>query len=169
MQFTWNYRDSWNKSTEERKFIRRLDACLITYATLSYFSKYIDLQNVTVSAHDPKLTKVGFIYARYRTPTFLGWKRNRLSPSVVSWTVSHSAAGKVSTFMATNSIILQLRGQGDISSGRFRQSEPHYYLQISKRYTVSHKLRSMLLTRIRPSIWVSLHSLPSKQTSIPWL
>ena len=43
------YRDSWNKSPEERKFIRRLDACLITYATLSYFSKYLDLQNVTVS------------------------------------------------------------------------------------------------------------------------
>lgn len=39
--------DSWNKSPEERKFIRRLDACLITYATLSYFSKNIDLQNVT--------------------------------------------------------------------------------------------------------------------------
>ncbi|KAF8259265.1 MFS general substrate transporter [Lactarius quietus] len=42
--FIW---DSWNKSPEERKFVRRLDACLITYAYLSYFSKYIDLQNVT--------------------------------------------------------------------------------------------------------------------------
>lgn len=50
-------RDSWNKSPEERKFIRRLDACLITYATLSYFSKYLDLQNVTVSTQMiPRLT-----------------------------------------------------------------------------------------------------------------
>ncbi|KAI0301693.1 MFS general substrate transporter [Multifurca ochricompacta] len=39
--------DSWNKSPEERKFLRRLDACLITYAALSYFSKYLDQQNVT--------------------------------------------------------------------------------------------------------------------------
>lgn len=44
-----NYRDSWNKSPEERKFLRRLDACLITYASLSYFSKYLNQQNVAVS------------------------------------------------------------------------------------------------------------------------
>jgi hypothetical protein len=55
VQLARKYRDSWNKSPEERKFIQRLDACLITYATLSYFSKYIDLQNVTVSTQDPKL------------------------------------------------------------------------------------------------------------------
>jgi ACS family pantothenate transporter-like MFS transporter len=42
-------RDAWNKSPEERLFLRRLDACLITYATLSYFSKYLDQQNVIVS------------------------------------------------------------------------------------------------------------------------
>ena len=64
-----------------------------------------------------------------------------------------TAPGKVSNFMATNSIILQLRGLWDIFSGRFRQSGPHCYLQ---NVIVSHKLRSMLLTRIRPSIWVSL-------------
>ena len=49
-----NHRDLWNKSLEGRKLIRRID-CLITYATLSYFSKYVDQQNVTVSTHDPKL------------------------------------------------------------------------------------------------------------------
>ena len=42
-------RDSWNKSPEERQFIHRLDACLITYAAFSYFSKYLDQQNIIVS------------------------------------------------------------------------------------------------------------------------
>ncbi|KZT51517.1 hypothetical protein CALCODRAFT_503439 [Calocera cornea HHB12733] len=40
--------DTWDKSPEERKFLGRLDACLLTYAALSYFSKYLDQQNVTV-------------------------------------------------------------------------------------------------------------------------
>ncbi|ETW83499.1 major facilitator superfamily [Heterobasidion irregulare TC 32-1] len=39
--------DSWDKSPEERKFLRRLDAGLITYAALSYFSKNLDQQNIT--------------------------------------------------------------------------------------------------------------------------
>ncbi|KZV73276.1 MFS general substrate transporter [Peniophora sp. CONT] len=39
--------DTWNKPAEERRFLTRLDACLITYAALSYFSKYLDQQNVT--------------------------------------------------------------------------------------------------------------------------
>ncbi|KAI0288709.1 hypothetical protein BC826DRAFT_915493, partial [Russula brevipes] len=38
--------DTWNKSLEERRFLRRLDACLITYAYLSYFGKSLDQQNV---------------------------------------------------------------------------------------------------------------------------
>lgn len=42
------HRDTWDKSPEERKFLGRLDACLLTYAALSYFSKYLDQQNVTV-------------------------------------------------------------------------------------------------------------------------
>ena len=42
-------RDSWNKSPKERQFLHRLDACLLTYAALSYFSKYLDQQNVIVS------------------------------------------------------------------------------------------------------------------------
>ncbi|ETW80152.1 major facilitator superfamily, partial [Heterobasidion irregulare TC 32-1] len=40
-------RDTWDKSPEEQKFLRRLDGCLITYAALSYFSKYLDQQNIT--------------------------------------------------------------------------------------------------------------------------
>ena len=43
-----------------------------------------------------------------------------------------TAPGKVSNFMATNSIILQLRGRWDILSGRFRQSGSHHCLD--KRY-----------------------------------
>ncbi|KAI0032098.1 MFS general substrate transporter [Vararia minispora EC-137] len=39
--------DTWDKSPEERRFLARLDMCLITYAALSYFSKYLDQQNVT--------------------------------------------------------------------------------------------------------------------------
>ena len=42
-------RDTWNKSPEERQFLQRLDTCLITYATLSYFSKYLDQHNIIVS------------------------------------------------------------------------------------------------------------------------
>jgi len=42
------FRDTWDKSPEERAFLAKLDACLITYAALSYFSKYLDQQNVTV-------------------------------------------------------------------------------------------------------------------------
>lgn len=41
-------RDTWDKSPEERRFLAKLDACLLTYAALSYFSKYLDQQNVTV-------------------------------------------------------------------------------------------------------------------------
>ncbi|KAI0080980.1 MFS general substrate transporter [Panus rudis PR-1116 ss-1] len=39
--------DTWDKPPEERKFLAKLDACLLTYAALSYFSKYLDQQNVT--------------------------------------------------------------------------------------------------------------------------
>ncbi|VDC07710.1 unnamed protein product [Peniophora sp. CBMAI 1063] len=39
--------DTWNKPADERRFLARLDACLITYAALSYFSKYLDQQNIT--------------------------------------------------------------------------------------------------------------------------
>lgn len=35
------YRDTWDKPAEERKFLAKLDACVITYAALSYFSKYV--------------------------------------------------------------------------------------------------------------------------------
>ncbi|KAI0955576.1 hypothetical protein AcV7_006203 [Taiwanofungus camphoratus] len=39
--------DTWDKPPEERRFLAKLDACLLTYAALSYFSKYLDQQNVT--------------------------------------------------------------------------------------------------------------------------
>ncbi|OSX57572.1 hypothetical protein POSPLADRAFT_1185553 [Postia placenta MAD-698-R-SB12] len=39
--------DTWDKPPEERRFLFKLDACLLTYAALSYFSKYLDQQNVT--------------------------------------------------------------------------------------------------------------------------
>ncbi|EEB94668.1 hypothetical protein MPER_06482 [Moniliophthora perniciosa FA553] len=39
--------DTWDKPPEERKFLHRLDSLLLTYAALSYFSKYLDQQNIT--------------------------------------------------------------------------------------------------------------------------
>ncbi|KAI0707062.1 MFS general substrate transporter [Earliella scabrosa] len=39
--------DTWDKPLEERRFLFKLDACLLTYAALSYFSKYLDQQNIT--------------------------------------------------------------------------------------------------------------------------
>ncbi|KAH8092630.1 MFS general substrate transporter [Cristinia sonorae] len=39
--------DTWDKPPEERKFLAKLDSFLLTYAALSYFSKYLDQQNVT--------------------------------------------------------------------------------------------------------------------------
>lgn len=32
-------RDTWDKPEAERRFLFKLDACLLTYAALSYFSK----------------------------------------------------------------------------------------------------------------------------------
>jgi hypothetical protein len=48
-KFSLISRDAWNKPPEERQFLQRLDSCLITYATLSYFSKYLDQHNIIVS------------------------------------------------------------------------------------------------------------------------
>ncbi|KAI0351771.1 MFS general substrate transporter [Trametes cingulata] len=39
--------DTWDKPAAERQFLFKLDACLLTYAALSYFSKYLDQQNIT--------------------------------------------------------------------------------------------------------------------------
>ncbi|RPD59697.1 MFS general substrate transporter [Lentinus tigrinus ALCF2SS1-6] len=39
--------DTWDKPEAERRFLFKLDACLLTYAALSYFSKYLDQQNIT--------------------------------------------------------------------------------------------------------------------------
>ncbi|TRM65269.1 major facilitator superfamily domain-containing protein [Schizophyllum amplum] len=39
--------DTWDKPPEERRFLFKLDCCLLTYAALSYFSKYLDQQNIT--------------------------------------------------------------------------------------------------------------------------
>ncbi|KAK0205081.1 MFS general substrate transporter [Desarmillaria ectypa] len=50
-----NHRDTWDKSPEERKFLGKLDACLLTYAALS---TYLDQQNVTspLTLNDSVLT-----------------------------------------------------------------------------------------------------------------
>jgi hypothetical protein len=47
---SYKCRDTWDKSPEERAFLNKLDAALLTYAALSYFSKYLDQQNITVAS-----------------------------------------------------------------------------------------------------------------------
>lgn len=54
--------DTWDKPPEERRFLFKLDCCLLTYAALSYFSKYLDQQNITnayVSGMKEDLNLVG--------------------------------------------------------------------------------------------------------------
>lgn len=38
--------DTFNKSPEERKFLFKLDAALLTFASLGYFIKYLDQSNI---------------------------------------------------------------------------------------------------------------------------
>lgn len=38
--------DSFDKSPEERKFLFKLDAALLTFASLGYFIKYLDQSNI---------------------------------------------------------------------------------------------------------------------------
>lgn len=38
--------DSFDKSPEERKFLFKLDAALLTFASLGYFIKYLDQANI---------------------------------------------------------------------------------------------------------------------------
>lgn len=42
--FLW---DTFDKSPEERKFLFKLDAVILTFASLGYFIKYLDQVNVT--------------------------------------------------------------------------------------------------------------------------
>lgn len=46
---TWRsfFWDTFDKSPEERKFLFKLDAVILTFASLGYFIKYLDQVNVT--------------------------------------------------------------------------------------------------------------------------
>lgn len=88
--------DTWDKSPEERKFLGKLDACLLTYAALSYFSKYLDQQNVT-NAYVSGMK------------TDLGLHGNQLNYITTAWTCG---------------------------------------------YVIGQIPSNLLLTRVRPSIWI---------------
>ncbi|KAI9507764.1 MFS general substrate transporter, partial [Russula earlei] len=88
--------DTWNKTPEERGFLRRLDACLITYAALSYFSKYLDQQNV-INAYVSGMKEDLHLHG------------NQLNYITTSWTIG---------------------------------------------YVIGQIPSNMLITRVRPSIWV---------------
>ncbi|KAI0253642.1 MFS general substrate transporter [Lactifluus subvellereus] len=88
--------DTWDKPPEEREFLNRLDACLTTYAALSYFSKYLDQKNVT-NAYVSGMKED------------LGLHDNQLNYITTSWTVG---------------------------------------------YIIGQIPSNMLITRIRPSLWI---------------
>lgn len=90
--------DTWDKPPEERKFLGKLDACLLTYAALSYFSKYLDQQNVT-NAYVSGMK------------TDLGLHGNQLNYITTAWTCG---------------------------------------------YVIGQIPSNLLITRIRPSIWIPL-------------
>ncbi|KAI0276188.1 MFS general substrate transporter [Russula aff. rugulosa BPL654] len=88
--------DSWNKSPAERQFLQRLDSCLITYATLSYFSKYLDQSNI-INAYVSGMKEDLRLHG------------NQLNYITTSWTVG---------------------------------------------YVIGQIPSNMLITRVRPSIWI---------------
>ncbi|KAL4249324.1 MFS transporter superfamily protein [Abortiporus biennis] len=90
--------DTWDKPPEERKFLAKLDACLLTYAALSYFSKYLDQQNVTNAYVSGMKTE-------------LGLHGNQLNYITTAWTCG---------------------------------------------YVIGQIPSNLLITRIRPSIWIPL-------------
>ncbi|KAI0288707.1 MFS general substrate transporter [Russula brevipes] len=107
--------DTWNKSPEERRFLRRLDACLITYAYLSYFSKFLDQQNV-INAYVSGMKEEWVVNYQH---VF----RNKSEPVMTSLHLHGNQLNYITTSWAVGYII------GQIPS-------------------------NMLITRIRPSIWI---------------
>ncbi|KAI0729286.1 MFS general substrate transporter [Fomitopsis betulina] len=90
--------DTWNKPPQERKFLAKLDSCLLIYAALSYFSKYLDQQNVTNA----------YVSGMQQD---LGLHGNQLNYITTAWTCG---------------------------------------------YVIGQIPANMLITRIRPSIWIPL-------------
>ncbi|KZT67908.1 MFS general substrate transporter [Daedalea quercina L-15889] len=90
--------DTWNKPPQERKFLAKLDSCLLIYAALSYFSKYLDQQNVT-NAYVSGMQED------------LGLHGNQLNYITTAWTCG---------------------------------------------YVIGQIPANMLITRVRPSIWIPL-------------
>ncbi|KAH9921852.1 MFS general substrate transporter [Fomitopsis serialis] len=90
--------DTWNKPPLERKFLAKLDSCLLIYAALSYFSKYLDQQNVT-NAYVSGMQED------------LGLHGNQLNYITTAWTCG---------------------------------------------YVIGQIPANMLITRVRPSIWIPL-------------
>jgi hypothetical protein len=41
-----SHRDTFDKSPEERRFLFKLDAAILTFASLGYFIKYLDQINI---------------------------------------------------------------------------------------------------------------------------
>lgn len=75
---TWrsNFWDTFDKSPEERKFLFKLDAVVLTFASLGYFMKYLDqvnINNAFVSGMEEDLGLYG----------------NQLNYMITCWTVGY--------------------------------------------------------------------------------
>lgn len=68
--------DTFDKSPEERKFLFKLDAALLTYASLGYFIKYLDQSNINNA----------FVSGMKED---LGLYKNQLNYMQTAWTVGY--------------------------------------------------------------------------------
>ena len=68
--------DTFDKSTEERKFLFKLDAALLTFASLGYFIKYLDQSNINNA----------FVSGMKED---LGLYKNQLNYMQTAWTVGY--------------------------------------------------------------------------------
>ncbi|KAL9067902.1 MAG: hypothetical protein Q9157_006667 [Trypethelium eluteriae] len=68
--------DTFDKSPEERKFLFKLDTCLLTFASLGYFIKYLDQANINNA----------FVSGMKED---LGLYQNQLNYMTTAWTVGY--------------------------------------------------------------------------------
>ena len=106
--------DSLDKSPEERRFLFKLDAAVLTFASLGYFIKYLDQININNA----------FVSGMKED---LGLYKNQLNYMQTCWTVGY------------------VIGEIPVS---------HQYDMSSRCLASDYDQSNMILTRVRPSIWI---------------
>ncbi|KAK8205632.1 hypothetical protein M8818_004808 [Zalaria obscura] len=108
--------DTFDKSPEERRFLFKLDAALLTFASLGYFIKYLDQQNCWIlwlpASMFNKNINNAFVSGMKED---LGLNGNQLNYMQTAWTVG---------------------------------------------YVIGELPSNIVLTRIRPSIWIPSVEVP---------